>query len=95
MQILLVYERLPEESKLYLFDSDDLTATELKNLAKCHGHFGNTIISGENAEEIEKLVAEWLPGFLEFYESFCTSGDESKPTVIHGPVKVILSGFVL
>ena len=97
MQILLIYEMVPERSQIYnLCISDE----DAQKIIKCHNHYGNTV---DQPEGVEHLTEEWLPKFLmDFTPVFDSDktykGTPQKPFTLAGfelEVTVVVTGFIL
>lgn len=100
MQILLVYEMVPERTQIYNLC---ISEEDGEKVLKCHGHLANLI---DTPPDLEDLLAVWLPKFLvQFKPVFDTDSKEDQPpflipgtrfwpAVVSG-TQVVLSGFML
>ena len=59
MQILLVYEMVPDRTQVYNLC---VSQEDSDKILKCHGCYGNLV---DLPEDVEPLVCDWLPKFLE------------------------------
>ena len=86
MKILLIYEVVPEETKLYVFENVNPGSELYTHLQACNGHFQN-LVDDEAPEE----ALDFLNNYLEETEKLPM---EKLPTA--GPFDaVFISGFVL
>jgi hypothetical protein len=53
---LLVWEMIPENHTLFLIPNTEITGEQRSDLRLCAGHFGGTVITGENADEIQEAI---------------------------------------
>ena len=94
MQILLVYEMVPDRTQVYNLC---INTEDAEKIIKCHGYYGNLT---NTAEDVEPLVAEWLPNFLvnfkPIFDSSSVYADKPQlPSLINGETTVVVTGFIL
>lgn len=86
MKILIVYEVVPEETKLFVFENVNPDGQMYQNFLLANGAYGNTIVE----EEIETALDQ-ISSYLETHQELEVA---DLPTA--GPFDaVILTGFVL
>lgn len=82
-QVLLIYEEVPENTRMFLFPASD---RDLERLRLCHDKFINSDDEPELDWMYEQIEGAWKP-----FEIFST-----RPLIIDkAPVTVVLSGFIL
>lgn len=72
MNILLIYELIPEDTEIYFWHDSELTKEQTAKLLGCHNKIGNTATDDEvDAEtgkikqtELRIILETWLPEFL-------------------------------
>jgi len=82
MKVLVIYELIPEETKVYLLDVE---GKDLAKVKKAHGVYGNNVGNDK--------PALWLSEFLEGKPELKI--ERGKPFEIEGIELVVHSGFVL
>ena len=88
LRVLVVYELVPEETRLF---DVVMSQEDFSKFARLSGEFGNL---SDNSEETENLVAEfsdkleleWAKGLVELERASCISGN------VDG---VIVTGYIL
>lgn len=86
MKVLLVYELVPEETKLYVFDNVSPDSGLYAHLQACNGHFTNTVDDDAPEDSLE-FLGNYLVGEKDIPM-------ENLPA--SGPFDVVfISGFVL
>lgn len=90
MKILIVYEEIPESTKVY---SEDVTAEEWAWMKLTHGNYVNADADSEEAEEACTKLSDWLVD----KKPASDSGEQSEPILLRGVGYdyVIVTGFIL
>jgi hypothetical protein len=88
-KVLLIWEEVPEETKLYYFDG--LTDEEYNKLCMCQNHFINMKNVGETDDEAAAL--NWLNSWLENKQNYLLS--KNVPFKCNVTTTVIFAGFLL
>ena len=75
-RVILVYEAVPEESRIYYFPQ--LPDDDYKKLIKCHGHIGGTDDSKADA-----LICDWFCDWIAEQSEYIISnlGEDINPPV--------------
>ena len=94
MNILLVYEMVPERTQVYNLC---VAQEDADKIVKCHNHYGNTV---DQPVGVEQLTEEWLPKFLVDFEPVFDSdktykGTNQAPYFIDNQTTLVVSGFIL
>lgn len=82
MKVLVIYELVPEETKVYLLDVE---GKDLAKVKKAHGVYGNHVGNDK--------PALWLNNFLEGKQELEIK--RGKPFDVEGVELVVHSGFIL
>lgn len=82
MRVLVIYELIPEETKVYILDVE---GKDLAKIRKAHGVYGNNV--GDDKPAL------WLGDFLEGKQALEIK--RGKPFEAGGVELVVHSGFVL
>lgn len=88
MNILLIYELIPENTFIYLFE--DLTPEEFERLRNFHGHIFNTTQEEKDYQWFEKFLSEHET--CKIYNSENTSGEDIS---IRNACELVWVGFAL
>jgi len=89
LKILIIYELVPEETKLYIVD---VTADEWAWIQKTHTYFVNMIF--EDHEREHEDACHQLTEWLDKHKPLNMGRGEAAP-VVHGLNAVVHTGFLL
>lgn len=93
--ILLIWEEVPDATKLFLLD--DLTQEQFDQVVAAHGTFVNLDNETEATVFVSDLLFDSESGEFRYPPIMDTSKgvDTGKPLKLDRPVTIVLSGFML
>jgi hypothetical protein len=81
MKVLLIWELIPDETQLYLFDGE----SELGKAAiAAHGEFVNSAEDCENASRLDDLLTSDIEPI-----------SDEEPFMLDGPITIVRAGFLV
>lgn len=91
---LLIWEEVPENTKLYLIPNDEIETDERVHLQAAHGYFINLSNQPKDAELALEVINQMLDGDWAKYLVYNVGADEKRPEIVGTITNVYLCGFI-
>lgn len=93
MDILVIFEEIPDNTSLFLFKDVD-HGERRDTLLECHGHFINSIDEGTIPSRVKKFLVKLSEGIFDDNKIYSLEVDPLRP-ISHFDGRIVVAGFLL